>query len=403
MSRLRTIITLLGILGVCAANAQNNSGIISKDSSSITFVVDENLSLPQKHFTHSYDVNHIYTSSLNYCGVDYKGEISLDEGFSSKDHRLLQSRFTGENIFGVSHQVMFSMFIEAYAKHRPIVLSPDAIWLLISQSFSYHINTNSEELRAKFVDHEGKSKLTIRSSKNLLSEGADWDAILNTFSAEIASHTKGDIAETLIADFSTTGETERMVSQITLMNAMESYFEYEAIWAVCGIPSVTLTGTPEDWKEVLVKTQKLNDFGLDWWVRKLTPILEHFIKAAEGTPDQKFWQDIVRTKKPGEVRGASCARHAKKPTEFDGWFLNFFPFDKNGRTPSKVNMYHQMLPEVVRVEFLYKIVNAKGEVLSEYPMEMIAGFVGYEEDMETYALTPVIGWMIGTYSETVKN
>ena len=141
MSKL-IIITLLGILGVCAANAQNNSGIISKDSSSITFVVDENLSLPQKHFTHSYDVNHIYTSSLNYCGVDYKGEFSLDEGFSSKDHRLLQSRFTGENIYGISHQVMFSMFIEAYAKHRPIVLSPDAIWLLISQSFSYHINTN---------------------------------------------------------------------------------------------------------------------------------------------------------------------------------------------------------------------------------------------------------------------
>ena len=44
MSKLRIIITLLGILGVCAANAQNNSGIISKDSSSITFVVDENLS-----------------------------------------------------------------------------------------------------------------------------------------------------------------------------------------------------------------------------------------------------------------------------------------------------------------------------------------------------------------------
>jgi hypothetical protein len=74
MSKLRTIITLLGILVGCAANAQNDSGI-TKDSSSITFVVDENLSLPQKHFTHSYDVNHIYTSSLNYCGVDYKCEF----------------------------------------------------------------------------------------------------------------------------------------------------------------------------------------------------------------------------------------------------------------------------------------------------------------------------------------
>ncbi len=386
-------------MGVCTAYAQNNSSILSKDSSSITFVVDENLSLPEQHFTYTYDENYIYTSSLNYCGVDYESEFSLEDEGSSKDHKLLKSRFSGEKICGNSHQVMFSMFIEAYAKHRPIVLSPDAIWLLISQSFSYHVNTNSEDLRSKFVDHEGKSKLTIRSSTNLLSKGADWDSILDMFSAEIAAHTKDGIVETLIADFSTTGETERMVSQITLMNAMESYFDYEAVWAICGIPSITLTGTPEDWQNVLNKTLKLSEYGLEWWVNKLIPVLEQFVKASEGYPDQQFWQNIVRTKKPGELRGASCAKHAKRPTEFDGWFLNFFPFDKNGRTPSKVNMYHQMLPEVVRVEFLYKIVNAHGEVLSEHPMEMIAGFVGYEEDMETYTLTPVIGWMIGTYTE----
>lgn len=160
-----------------------------------------------------------------------------------------------------------------------------------------------------------------------------------------------------------------------------------------------MTGTPEDWKEVLAKTQKLGNYGLRWWTKKLIPILEEFVDASEGKPDYKFWQDMVRTRKPGEVRGAGCTRRSKKPTEFDGWFLNFFPFDEKGRTPSKVDMYHQMLPEVVRAEFLYKIVNAEGEVLSEQPMEMVAGFVGYEEDKETYALTPVIGWMIGTYSK----
>ena len=92
----RIIVTLFGLLWVCVANAQNDSKILLKDSSSITFVVDENLSQPEKHFTYSYDANNIYTSSLNYCGVDYESEFSLSDGFSSKDHRLLQSRFTGE-------------------------------------------------------------------------------------------------------------------------------------------------------------------------------------------------------------------------------------------------------------------------------------------------------------------
>ena len=96
----RIIVTLFGLLWVCAANAQNDSKILLKDSSSITFVVDENLSQPEKHFTYSYDANNIYTSSLDYCGVDYESEFSLSDGFSSKDHRLLQSRFTGEQIYG---------------------------------------------------------------------------------------------------------------------------------------------------------------------------------------------------------------------------------------------------------------------------------------------------------------
>ncbi|MBQ7898760.1 MAG: DUF4419 domain-containing protein [Bacteroidales bacterium] len=100
---------------------------------------------------------------MDYCGVDYEKEFSLN-----------------------------------YANHRPIVLSPDAIWLLISQSFSYHVNTNSDELRPMFLGHDGKSELTIRSSTDLLSEGADRDAILDMFSAKIASHTKGDVEEIFI-------------------------------------------------------------------------------------------------------------------------------------------------------------------------------------------------------------
>ena len=39
----RIIVTLFGLLWVCAANAQNDSKILLKDSSSITFVVDQRI------------------------------------------------------------------------------------------------------------------------------------------------------------------------------------------------------------------------------------------------------------------------------------------------------------------------------------------------------------------------
>ena len=43
----------------------------------------------------------------------------------------------------------------------PIRLKPDDIWLLIIQAFSNHININSEELRHKLVNFNGKKLLTI--------------------------------------------------------------------------------------------------------------------------------------------------------------------------------------------------------------------------------------------------
>jgi hypothetical protein len=49
----------------------------------------------------------------------------------------------------------------------------------------------------------------------------------------------------MVCDFSTTGPVERVVSQVVLMDALRKYFTY-VIRTICGIPTVTLEGTPAD-------------------------------------------------------------------------------------------------------------------------------------------------------------
>lgn len=44
----------------------------------------------------------------------------------------------------------------AYAQHLPLVISPDMIWYLISSGVAKYINAHAEQVRNKFVDHEGK-------------------------------------------------------------------------------------------------------------------------------------------------------------------------------------------------------------------------------------------------------
>src|SRR5262245_10640476 len=49
----------------------------------------------------------------------------------------------------------------AFNDHRPLVIAPDHIWLLISQGFAAHVRVNAEALRHLFVEHDGKKTIEI--------------------------------------------------------------------------------------------------------------------------------------------------------------------------------------------------------------------------------------------------
>ncbi|MFC0104980.1 DUF4419 domain-containing protein [Kibdelosporangium aridum] len=50
-----------------------------------------------------------------------------------------------------------------------------------------------------------------------------------------------------------------------------------------GIPSITLTGTVEDWRKIGGRVDHLEKFGLEKWCRSLWPIADQFVRAASGT------------------------------------------------------------------------------------------------------------------------
>lgn len=354
------------------------------NAQSITFTVDKGLTAPKGHLKYAKDDAQTYTHIIDMA----------TQG-RAEGHSFVASSFPDEKVFTQDNAVLYELLLKAFAEHRPVVLTPDDIWLMICQVFSDHINRNAEELRDLLVDFDGKKTLSVRSGEDLLAGNADWAGIINSFASQIDANTKGDFARTMVADFSTTGVTERVVSQITLMDAAKSYFNYEVIYMVCGIPSITLTGTPDDWKSIRERAQRMKEYGLGWWIDKLDPILVQFVDASQGEVDTDFWQDIVMKKRPGQLRGPSCMPNGNGPTTIDGWFLTFFPFDNNGRTPDTIKMGHSIPSKNVIVPFQYKIVDPAGNVLKETPMELVSGFMGIQEDTTTFTLSTKLGWMAG--------
>jgi len=296
---------------------------------------------------------------------------------------IAKSKTDGELVNFGFHPFFRGMY-RAYAEHRPFVLSPDMIWLLISQGFAQHVNANSEKLRDRFVDFSGKLTLVVEAGDVTLDDpDSPWEEIFPQFTKQIAEHTGEKLMNTLTSDFSTTTPVERIASQITIMEAMKSYFEYIVMAAGCGIPEITLKGTPEDWQRVLDKTKLLATYDLDWWTKELEPLLQQFVKASKGKIDKKFWAAMFKY-------------HSQSgpymPNIIDGWMVKFFPYDKKGnRNNLKELAGDGNLPdEIVKVDLKYVDLLRN----TTTPLELWAGFIGLEQNDNNYTLTPKIGWMI---------
>lgn len=351
----------------------------NKSEGSVSFVVDENLSAPEEHLYHSNGISH-FRSLLNRRNV------------SEKDMNIIACSCGEDSLCWMDEDVFFRCVVKAYAEHRPLIISPDVVWMVICQGFTRYLKAHLDQLRPQIVDHDGKIDLVVQSEFDLLSDKADWSGLMDGFVSNIRNHTKDGIADVLFADFSTSGTVEKIASGVMLMEAMDSFFKYESFWAGCGIPSITLKGTPDDWRNVLAKAEKLEKYGLEKWLNSLKPILTEFVNAAEGKPKKAFWQDIVKKRKVDRLEGGLC--NPKKNTRLNGWLLKFFPNDE-GQTRKDIAHASSMPSEIGHVEFKYKVLDPlTGDVISETPLEIWAGIIGAHEDMETYALTPCIGWMV---------
>lgn len=309
-------------------------------------------------------------------------QAALDPKFNI----VAKSAVEGDLVYYDFHPFFWGMY-HAYADHRPFALSPDMMWLLICQGFANHVNNNAEKLRSMFVNFSGKTTLLVQSNSITLDNpDSPWQEIFPEFSRQISNYTGKELTDALTADFSTTTPTTKIASQITALYAMKSYFDFIVLYIGCGIPQVTLEGTPADWQKVLDKTEALRKYQLDWWVDKMEPILKKIIKASKGEKDKEFWQTMFKYH--------SIKRYGAKNI-IDGWMVKFFPYTKNGHRLGldSLSSGSDLPDEVVKVNLKYIATDGTGNTVTT-PLELWAGFMGLKQSKNNFNLRPEIGWMI---------
>ncbi len=335
------------------------------------------------------------------------------------------SRYYGRLVANVDYHPVIAAVHLAFHDHRPLVLSPDIIWLLVAQGFANHVNANAEKLRPKFVQHEGK--LTLEVERHDFIKGSPenpWPEVFGEFSSQIRKHLGPSTHDLLLPRFSTTGPVEQAAAEIVLLEAMQSYFDYR-FYTLCGIPQIMLEGSTNDWEILAERTRALGQFGLAWWTEAIAPVLDEFVAATRGEVNQDFWRSIYKV---GGVSGGPY---------ISGWIAAFFPYLLDGgesaatnRNPYLKKTYRNLrdflhLAKTHRDlhDFLYPkeeddpSCSSHGMSLQSFPaglsrapftwkyltqkfkMEFIGGFVGVDQDPSSLALKPEIGWAVGSAND----
>ena len=285
--------------------------------------------------------------------------------------------------------------IQAYKNHYPIIVSPDWIWILFMQGYSRFMDKYSELVRERIVNFSGKKDLKL-NRLDYSPRGASkevWDGMIKEYVQKIESHIGKEFIQNLECNFSTTTPVSKITSQVTIMSAMKNYFTYKVLMAGCGISSITLEGSIEDWTKIKTKLQFLSTKALIWWTKHLIPIIDNIIITKQYLSSHKkpskeiieFWKGMIRLKGKGDQYD---------PHIINGWIIKFIPDLTNNKPTlyeelSENNVPDQIIScpmEITWLEF--------AGMKHEFKCSLASGFYGMVQDKNTFSVRPVMGYTV---------
>ena len=283
----------------------------------------------------------------------------------------------------------------AYQNHYPITVSPDMFLILFLQGYSRFMEKYAEKFRNQYVNFEGKKSLTV-VRKEITPKTAtkeDWRGIIDEFLGKIKESVGEEIISNLQSNFTTTNSITLTTSQLAIMSSMKQYFIYKVFMCMCGISSITLEGSLEDWEKLKKKFEFLSkkEFGLNWWMEHLIPIIDKIIETKKYYIKKKninnelrqFWKDMIRLK-IGDIY---------EPSVIDGWIVKFIP----NLTEEEPKVYQKLKDNDIPDEINFcpmKLTFKTPFSETKYDCGLYSGFYGMIQDESTYTVKPVIGYSI---------
>ncbi|KAF9203569.1 hypothetical protein BGZ59_001540 [Podila verticillata] len=283
--------------------------------------------------------------------------------------------------------------LQAYNQHHHLIIRPDDVWTAILSQFNFFVNANAEKLRHLFVAHEGQKVLSIQTHVGLYSW--DFGKLAVQMGELIQEHVVDpNLREWIMPDFTTTTTDDRIISSVIMMSTLKKYFKY-CMFSLCGLPAVTLLGEKDDWEKLLVKIEKLAEYGEETsqWRNLLKVVLTGFVETFNN-PDSKETKDFWMRISQRQFGGSG-------PSYISGWITAFCFFSSEGVSLYRNNggvklgdtAFHRVQTDDIPVGYADVPV-----LLSDNGIEtkavMVAGLVGSRVTGNHDTVQPQPAWWI---------
>lgn len=327
------------------------------------------------------------TDSAWKAGFEPRAESQVEwVAGESGSKRLVQLPQTGHSFIDA--------FVVAWNEHRPVRISPDAIWMLLMEGLLGAVRDRPEAARKEMVLHDsGKILLEAKLDEDFplqMRRREAWEEVASQLLDSMDRHTVGHRQKELQVRFTTTTATRALATRMRILELYQDFFEYTGSVG-CGIPSIRLEGTPADWKRIRAQAKILSIGATRSWVEGMMPVLDQFVAASEGKLDAAFWRAFVRFRPAGPDCG--------EVDELDGWITRLvlrksfdFTQDSDSGIGSELTWEHRLPTSVLRADHGSAPFRLSVGA-SEWSFHFVSGFSGVSQDKDG-ALAPELGWSV---------
>jgi len=173
--------------------------------------------------------------------------------------------------------------------------------------------------------HRSKPRSSRREGGGRRGELWEEDGVFDEFSRKIRDKVGHEWHDATLCDFSTTTPLEKLISQLGLMESTHHYFDF-VCEGQCGIKTITLKGTVEDWRKLRKQIEAFSVLDLEWWLQDLRLVLDQFVLARQGIVSASFWRRMIK----GRHADTGMYTPSADTSFVNGWLLALFPYNKHG-------------------------------------------------------------------------